>query len=155
MLQYLAMISTHQLNYFPAKGGISPYFSPHAILTGRPLDYEKHCQIPFGAYVQANNEPNPTNTNAPTIDCIYLRPFPNLQGGHDLINLKTGRVITRRRVTEFPVTELVIQAVENMAHEQGLTTLKITGRHTSPSILPTGSQEWTMTKTKPTPRRRL
>jgi hypothetical protein len=64
-LQYLVLISTQQLNYFPAKGGISPYFSPYAILTGRPLDYEKHCQIPFGAYVQANNEPNPTNTNAP------------------------------------------------------------------------------------------
>jgi hypothetical protein len=48
------------------------------------------------------------------------------------MDLKTGRVITRRRVTEVPVTELVIQAVENMAHEQRLTTLKITGRHTSP-----------------------
>jgi hypothetical protein len=130
------MISTQQLNCFPAKGGISPYFSPYAILTGRPLDYEKHCQIPFGAYVQANNEPNPTNTNAPTIDCIYFRPFANIQGGgHELMDLKPGRVITRRRVTEVPVTELVIQAVENMAHEQGLTTLKITGRHTSPLYL--------------------
>jgi hypothetical protein len=132
MLRYLAMICTQQLNYFPVKGGISPYYSPHVILTGKAIDYNKHCQIPFGAYVQANNEPNPTNTNAPrTIDCIYLRPFPNIQGGHELMDLKTGRVITRRRVTEIPVTELVIQAVENMAHEQGLTTLKITGRHTS------------------------
>jgi hypothetical protein len=93
----------------------------------------KHCQIPFGAYVQANNEPTPTNTNAPrTIDCIYLRSFPNIQGGHELMDLRTGRVITRRRITEIPVTELVIQAVENMAHDQGITTLKITGRHTSP-----------------------
>jgi hypothetical protein len=33
MLKYLAMISTAQLNYFPAKGGISPYFSPHTIMT--------------------------------------------------------------------------------------------------------------------------
>jgi hypothetical protein len=37
-----------------------------------------------------------------------------------------------RRITEIPITELVIQAVENMAHDQGITTLKITGRHTSP-----------------------
>jgi hypothetical protein len=131
MLKYLAMISTAQLNYFPAKGGISPYFSSHAILTGKTSDYEKHCKIPFGAYVQANNEP--TNTIAPrTIDCIYLRPVANIQGGHELMDLRTGRVITRRRVTEIPVTELIIQAVETMAVDQGITTLKITGRHTSP-----------------------
>jgi hypothetical protein len=79
-LRYLAMISTEQLNYFPAKGGISPYFSPHAILTGKTLDYNKHCQHPFGAYVQANNDPNSTNTNAP-------RTIANIQGGHELMDL--------------------------------------------------------------------
>jgi hypothetical protein len=95
MLRYLAMISTERLNYFPTKGGVSPYFSPHVILTGRSLDFTKHCKFPFGAYVQANNEPQPTNTNAPrTIDCIYLRPFPNLQGGHEVMDLRSGRVIT-------------------------------------------------------------
>jgi len=133
MIRYLAMVSTDQLNFFPAKGGISPYFSPHVILTGRALEFNKHCQYPFGAYVQANNDASPTNTNAPrTIDCIYLRPFPNLQGGHELMDLRSGRVITRRRITEIPVTDLVIQAVENMAIEQGIHTLKITGRHTTP-----------------------
>jgi hypothetical protein len=84
MIRYLAMTSTD----FPAKGGISSYYKPHNILTGRAIDYSKHYQIPFGAYVQANNESNPTNTNAPrTFDSIYLRPFPNLQGGHELIDL--------------------------------------------------------------------
>jgi hypothetical protein len=34
MLRYLSMISTERLNYFPTKGGVSPYFSPHVILTG-------------------------------------------------------------------------------------------------------------------------
>jgi hypothetical protein len=47
------------------------------------------------------------------------------------MDLRTDRVITRRRITEMPVTELVIQAVENMEHDQGITILKITGRHTS------------------------
>ena len=31
MLCYLAMISTSQLNFFPAKGGVSPHLSPHII----------------------------------------------------------------------------------------------------------------------------
>jgi hypothetical protein len=62
MLRYLSMVSTHQLNLFPAKGGVSAYLSSYTIMTGRNLDYNKHCQVPFGAYVQANQENKPTNT---------------------------------------------------------------------------------------------
>ena len=40
MLRYLAMVSTHQLNLFPAKGGVSAYLSPHVLVGGRNLDYE-------------------------------------------------------------------------------------------------------------------
>ena len=32
MLKHLTMISAEQLNYFPAKGGISAHFSPYAII---------------------------------------------------------------------------------------------------------------------------
>ena len=35
MLKHLAMVSTEPLNMLPAKGGVSPYLSPHMILTGR------------------------------------------------------------------------------------------------------------------------
>ncbi len=59
MLRYLSMVCAHQLNLFPAKGGVSAYFSPHVLVGGRNLDFEKHCQVPFGAYVQANQENNP------------------------------------------------------------------------------------------------
>ena len=133
MLERLAMISTAQLNWFPAKGGISKYLSPHTLVTRRPLDYDKHLQVPFGAYVQANNEPNPTNTNAPhMIDAIYLRPTPNKQGGHELMDLHTGKLITRNRVIELPVTEFVIKAVEKMAADQGIKSLKLQTRHKQP-----------------------
>jgi hypothetical protein len=88
MLRYLAMVSTHQLNLFPVKGGVSAYLSPHMIMTGRNLDFDKHCQNPFGAYVQANQENDPTNTQAPrTIDAVYLHPMTNKQGGHEMMNL--------------------------------------------------------------------
>ena len=73
MLRYLAMICTKQLNIFPAKGGVMPYYSPHVLINGRQYDYEKDCQVEFGDYVQANNSLKITNTNAPhTIDGIYL-----------------------------------------------------------------------------------
>jgi hypothetical protein len=129
MLRYLAMIAATQLNLFPAKGGISAYYSPHVILGGRNIDFEKHCQVPFGAYVQANQDNNPKNSNAPrTIDAIYLRPLDNIQGGHELMDLNSGRVITRPRVWEIPVTQVVINAVQTMAEAQGIKSLKLQNR---------------------------
>ncbi|MGC8538241.1 MAG: hypothetical protein ACP5MZ_04685, partial [Candidatus Micrarchaeia archaeon] len=59
MLRYLAMVSTKQVYLLPAKGGVSPHLSPHVIMGGRTWDFNKHCQIPFGAYVQAYQENAP------------------------------------------------------------------------------------------------
>jgi len=130
MIQHLAVESTHQLNYFPAKGGVSPYYSPYVLMGGRDLDYYKDCAIPFGAYVQAYHGNQPTNTNVQrTLDAIYLGPLRNKQGGHVLMDLKTGRRITRHHVVEVPITDLVIQAVEAMAEAQGIKTLKLQSKH--------------------------
>jgi hypothetical protein len=69
--------------------------------------------VPFGAYVQANHETNQTNSNAArTIDAIYLRPALNMQGGHKPYDLNSNRVITRARVSQIPVTDVVIKAIE-------------------------------------------
>ena len=129
MLKHLTLLCTRQLNYFPAKGGVSAYFSPHVIMTGTDLDYAKHCQIPFGAYVQANEDKPPKNNNKPrTLDAIYLSPMTNKQGGHWVMDLRTGRAITRPQVWEVPVTDRVIKAVETMAEDEGFKTLKIMNR---------------------------
>ena len=53
MIRYLTMVSGMQLNFFPAKGGVSTYYSPRMIMDQTNLDYTKHCTTPFGAYVQA------------------------------------------------------------------------------------------------------
>jgi len=100
------------------------------IMIGQAIDFHRQCLVPFGEYVQAVNNPQPTNTNAPrTIDAIYLMPTPNKQGGHIIIDLMTGRAITRPRVTPVPITPVVIHAVEKMACKQGIKTLKLTNRH--------------------------
>ena len=60
------------------------------IITNNALDYNKHCSIPFGTYVQAHNENNPTNSmEARALDCIYLRPVYNQEGGHEILDLTT------------------------------------------------------------------
>ena len=65
MIRYLAMECTEKWNIFPVKGGVSEYFSPHMLLKHKNLHYDKHCLIPFGAFVQVNHEPEPLNSNAP------------------------------------------------------------------------------------------
>jgi len=133
MIKELSMRVTHLLNIFPAKGGISSYYSPYTILSGKSIDYPKELSIPFGTYVQGSNDPKPSNTNAPrTMECIYLGPVRNKQGGHKLMDLSTGKMITRRRVKELPMTDIVIRAVEQMAKREGLTTLKFTTRDGKP-----------------------
>ncbi len=83
------------------------------------LDYEKHCKIPFGTYVQAHTEPKQKNSVDPrTLDCIYLRPLANHQGGHELMDLSTGRTINRNRVTPVAITKQVIEQVEKMAEKE-------------------------------------
>jgi hypothetical protein len=85
--------------------------------------------------VQANNKKNdPSNTNAPrTLDCIYLGPvMDNRQGGHKLLHLGTGKVISCPGVKEIPMSNTIIQAVEYMARRQGVKQLKFTHRDGMP-----------------------
>jgi hypothetical protein len=50
-----------------------------------------------------------------TIDGIYLGPIWSKQGGHRIMDLNTGRAVTRQSVTEIPVPPTIIKAVEDMA----------------------------------------
>ena len=80
-----------------------------------------------------NQDNNPTNTNAPRgIDGIYLRPMKNLQGGHEIMNLATGQKIERAHVYERPMSDFVIQAVEKMAEDQGIKSLKLFKKNKQP-----------------------
>jgi hypothetical protein len=63
---------------------------------------------------------NKTSSNVTrTLEVIYLRPAQNQQGGHELMDLNSGQLISRNIVHEIPVTDVVIKAVENMAYQQG------------------------------------
>ena len=65
---------------------------------------------------------------ARTIDCVYLGPVSNKQGGHALLDVSTGRVITRPHVTKLPTMTLIIQAMERLAKNDAMTALKFTTR---------------------------
>ena len=100
------------------------------ILTQQVLDYNKHCKIPIGQDVQANHETMKTSSNiARILDCIYLRPTSNIQGGHELMDLSTGWVITCSVIAPIPVTQMIIETVEKMAEDQGFKKLKFKNRY--------------------------
>jgi len=130
MIKILVTESAKKMNFFPAKNGISPYYSPCMILHQRNLDYARHCQYTFGTYVQAHEEPVFSNTNAPrSLDCIYLRYNDNVQGGHELLHLPTNSLITRRTITPLPLTPAIMNQVHALAVQENMSDgLKISNR---------------------------
>ena len=114
MIRYLAILVARQANYFPAKYGISKFYSPRMLIERKPLIYERDCRYNFGAYIQAN-QPTTNTPQARTRDGIYLCPSTNSQGGHVVMALDTGKVHNCNNVTVCPATDLVIKAVETMA----------------------------------------
>jgi hypothetical protein len=88
MVKILTMECAKKLTFFLPTGGISPYYSPRMIMHQKSIDYDKHCSIPFGSYVQAHTKPDQKNTQYPcTLDCIYLWYMDSNQGGHHLLDL--------------------------------------------------------------------
>jgi hypothetical protein len=129
MIKELVIGSTEKFNFFVAKRGVSDHLSPETIVTGRTLDYKKHCRYEFGEYVQADTYTEPRNDmRERTLDAIYLRPNDNDQGGHILMDLTTGARITRHRIHPCPLTLLVKNKVESLAKAQGITNMKFTNK---------------------------
>jgi len=46
------------LNCFPHKDGIHATLSPRTIVTGSNVNYDKHCKLQFGTYVQVHEQHN-------------------------------------------------------------------------------------------------
>ena len=130
LVKALVMESAKKLNFFPARHGVSTYYSPRMILHDKSLDYNKHCRFSTGDYVLGHNEPNPTNTQAGrALDCLYLRYTSSHQGGHELLHLATNKIINRRNVTKIPITEAIIQRVHNLARLENMQKgLKVTSK---------------------------
>ena len=103
MWEYLVVGVAERKNWFPAKTGVSDYYSPHVILKKESIDYNHHLKFCFGAYVIASDETKPQNSmKSRGRDAIYLWANPNGKG-HEVLDLHTRRVITRQNLTEIPM----------------------------------------------------
>jgi hypothetical protein len=73
-----------------------------------------------GSYCEMHVDPEITNTMDPrTKWAICLGPTGNLQGSYKSLSLAMGKKVTRRKFTEMPITESVIEQVEKMAVKDG------------------------------------
>ena len=122
LLNYIVPEVTRKF-YIPRTGGISAYYSPREIVTGRKSNYKKECLIPFLSYVLAHDEPSPSSSQAPrAIDCMC--PAVHLaQGGHECYNIGTSKIINTRRVNIAPITEAIIAPVEAASHADKMEKL--------------------------------
>ena len=97
--------------------------SPHTLLMGLTLNYNRHCRLEFGEYVQTHEE-HDNSLNPHTIGALALRPTGNIQGGYFFFSLTTGKVINQMHWTMIPMPKEVIDSVDRMAcQEHAGTTL--------------------------------
>jgi hypothetical protein len=117
MLVELLHYVTLWLNAFPPKGGVSSTISPRNIMTGVPFDFNKHCRLWFGSYVQTHEDPSPTNTqNARTVGAICLGPTGNLQGSHKNNESPDRSALDAQAL---PIPQEVIDRVNLLGKTQG------------------------------------
>ena len=102
------------LNVFPYAHGVSDFLSPRQIVTGNTIDFNLHCRLAFGTYVQVHEDHD--NTMAPrTTGALALYPTGNQQGGFAFFSLLTGRVIRRNHWTVLPMPNDVIERIRLLA----------------------------------------
>jgi len=51
-------------------------------MAGTTINYDKHCRIPFGSYVQVHEQHNNYSMASHTSATIALRPSGNAQGSY-------------------------------------------------------------------------
>ena len=99
-------------NMFALKGGVSKAQSPSEIVLNHKLNYNTHCKVEFGEYVQTHEEHN-NDMKSCTLGAIATRPS-NEAGLYYFISLQTGRRINRRSWTSLPMPEAVVSQVHRL-----------------------------------------
>ena len=106
-------------NMFALKGGVSKTQSPSELVLGRKVDYNAHCKVEFGEYVQTHEEHSNDMTQR-TLGAIATRPS-NDAGSYYFVSLLTGKRINRRSWTSLPMPEEAVNQVHRLARRANAT----------------------------------
>ena len=104
---------TDLLNLFPSKGSISQNMSPATIVEGKPKIDFKQKRLPYGAYAQVWIGTK-NNMMQRAVPGIALKAS-NSKGGFYFMSLYTGKRINSYVWEELPISDKVIERVEEIA----------------------------------------
>ena len=107
------------LNAFGTRDNVADGLTPRNIIDNLPhIDYND-LKYEFGEYVQIHITEKVTNTmKSRTIGAIVLGPR-NIQGQYNFMSLETGEQRDGRVVARLPITQEVINRVEELGLNQG------------------------------------
>ena len=110
------------INTYPHANSLSKNYSPRTIMTGRKLDFNKHCRAEFGSYAQVYQDTTPHNsTDLPrSVSAIVLGPTGNAQGSYKFYNLDSGRQFTANQFIVIPMPQEVVDRVHAIADAQNM-----------------------------------
>ena len=91
---------------FPLKGGISTTQSPAELILNSRLNFNSHCKVEFGEYVQTHEE-HDNSMQSRTIGALATRPS-NDAGSYYFYSLSTGCIINRRNWTAVIMYEFYL-----------------------------------------------
>ena len=131
MMVKMMRANIYWLSAFPVEDGVSSQMRPGQIINGHIPDYNLHCQLQFGTYVQVHNKGD-NSILSQTTGALALRPIGNDQGGYYFLSLNTSRRIAGRPWTPLPTPAEVIKRVNIMSCKTK-TSNKLTFQHSDMS----------------------
>ncbi|CAJ1940682.1 unnamed protein product [Cylindrotheca closterium] len=122
-------------NYYPAKGGLSEYYSPHMIMHQRMVDASKEFVAEINAYVHGYGHDTKNNMAARTIESVYMGPTDDIQEGHRIYDLNTKCKARCAKIKVLLMTDQVIKIIEEDARLEGVTELRTYSKRNGELIL--------------------
>jgi hypothetical protein len=119
MVVEIVHTSVFWLNMFPPADNLSDSISPRELIPSLNLDYNKHCKLEFGSYVQVHEDHDETMQTG-TTGAIALWPAGNAQGWYYFFSLTTGRRLNRNNLTDLPMPQDGIDRVHTFAHQSNV-----------------------------------
>ena len=108
--------AARSLCLIPHPDGVSPTFSPCALVDGHHPTFDSHCKVAVGSYCELHRILEPTNTETPrTVPGIALGPTSDYDGTYEFMSLNSGRKVTCRDFNELPITADVVDLVHKFA----------------------------------------
>ena len=114
MIIELVFNSVFWLNAFARKKITSDTISLRTIVLGCHVDYNVHCRLQYGKYVQTHEKHDSSMTSI-AVGALIMCPSSNKQGRHYFFSLLTGRRLHRVHWTLLPMPEDAISRVHSFA----------------------------------------